>query len=245
MALALALPNSGGAQDSAHPLTSAAAAWVASVVDYLKLSPEQKAALVSFQALVDDQVAQGKSITADQFRAMTYQERIEYYLDAYATLADQFRVRATAFHNFYALLTPEQRSQFDKATAPNTMAKPRLAPDTESSPLAPPPNKFAAPAQTDPSWLVKPTQGDLSRVYPSDARRKRLGGQVMLECTVDEDGYLKDCVVLEETPPGEGFGNAALEITAYMRMKPATRQGVPITSPLAVPVIFEAPEQGG
>jgi TonB family protein len=57
---------------------------------------------------------------------------------------------------------------------------------------------------------------------------------------VDEDGYLKDCNVTTETPVSQGFGNAALEMSAYMRFQPATRYGVPMSSDINVPIRFDS-----
>ena len=190
------------------------------------------------EALIDDQAAHARTITADQFRAMTFPERAAYYADQLTADAAAMRARANAARHFYQMLTPDQRTEFDEAAAPKPQAEPHVAPDTRPLPPGPPPSNFTSPARTDPSWLVKPTADNISRVYPLAALRKRLNGEVLLQCTVDYDGYLFDCVVRQETPPDEGFGNAALEITAYMRMKPATKLGVPTASSVEVPVHF-------
>lgn len=43
-------------------------------------------------------------------------------------------------------------------------------------------------------------------------------GMATLECRVHHDGRLSDCVILSETPAGEGFGQAALEATRRARL---------------------------
>ncbi len=59
-----------------------------------------------------------------------------------------------------------------------------------------------------------------------------------MHCTVDTDGYLSDCTVTGEEPKNTGFGNAALQTTSYMRMRPATQNGIPVESIVNVPVDF-------
>lgn len=106
----------------------------------------------------------------------------------------------------------------------------------EEGPPSPP--NYSMPSHTDPVWLSKP--GDvLARLYPSAALAQRLLGKVLLHCTVDVSGYLFDCTVESETPAHVGFGNAALEATGYMKMRPATQYGVPVPSPINIPLTFE------
>lgn len=45
-------------------------------------------------------------------------------------------------------------------------------------------------------------------------------GYVLLECTVQTDGSLTGCRMLEERPAGQGFGDAALQSTAEARLDP-------------------------
>jgi len=92
---------------------------------------------------------------------------------------------------------------------------------------------------TEPDWLDKPTGDELARVYPRAALGHRVTGSAMLHCIVSTEGYLSDCTIVNETPQDAGFGNAALEATGFMRMKPATTNGVPVESDVAVPVNFQ------
>ncbi|HEY2709381.1 MAG TPA: TonB family protein [Caulobacteraceae bacterium] len=219
-------------------------AWIAGVTQQLKLTPDQRAVLVSYEALISTQNAQGESLTADQFRAMTFPAQLDFVADQLTQDAAKMRTRAEAARHFYEILTPDQRLAFDALGTPTRGTGAQVAPDTKLQALGPPPNNFTNPSHTNPNWLVTPTADNVSRVYPTKALKRRLSGDVLLACTVDTEGYLFDCEVSQETPPAVGFGNAALEITAYMRMSPATNSGVPVTAPILVPVHFGIPTGG-
>jgi TonB family protein len=72
---------------------------------------------------------------------------------------------------------------------------------------------------TNPSWRVRP-RGE----YPRRARSDR--GSVTLECRVTATGQLEACTVVEETPIGEGFGEAALKGAEKASLYPRTVNGV-------------------
>ncbi len=97
----------------------------------------------------------------------------------------------------------------------------------------------AMPAPSRPDWLEKPTSEDLAAYYPRQAQRKNLSGKVMMSCTVKADGQLEACEILEETPPGERFGEAALKMAPKFRMTPPGDTSTP--SEVTIPLIFEVP----
>lgn len=76
----------------------------------------------------------------------------------------------------------------------------------------------AAPArppasdQDLPKWAKTPSAEDMAKAYPPEASKANLAGSGVIECVVDTGGEMKDCVVVSETPPGQGFGPAALSI---------------------------------
>jgi protein TonB len=76
--------------------------------------------------------------------------------------------------------------------------------------------------KTDPpvhgEWLRIPSGEDLVRFYPQGAREKHLPGASSMECAVTRAGLLTACAVLEETPPGMGFGGAILHLAPKYRM---------------------------
>lgn len=79
--------------------------------------------------------------------------------------------------------------------------------------------------------------------YPDRARRLEIEGRVLLECEVLETGLMSECVVLEETPPDYGFGAAALKMSRLFKMKPMTRDGVPVAgAKVKIPLVFRPPQ---
>jgi TonB family protein len=90
-----------------------------------------------------------------------------------------------------------------------------------------------------PAWLRKPTVDDLMRVYPRDALRHNVWGAAVVSCQVTEKGELSGCQVLQESPPNEGFGEAALKLMPRFLMRPPTRSGIPVGGgTVTVPIRF-------
>ncbi|WP_292036864.1 MULTISPECIES: energy transducer TonB [unclassified Brevundimonas] len=84
--------------------------------------------------------------------------------------------------------------------------------------------------------LRGPTMEELRRLHPPAAFRQRLGGRATLSCRIRLDTRLEDCRVVDESPPGMGFGRAALEASGYFRFQPPTRDGVAVEGQ-EVPVV--------
>jgi TonB family protein len=217
-------------------------AWNARIIESLKLDTDQQAALLVYEAALAPRPV--SSATTDQLRAMSLPTRLDYAADHMALDVARLRTRADAARHFYAALSAEQQKLFDAATAPPAAnLAPSAAEPDEDLPAVK--ANYRLPSHTDANWQVMPSGNDLARVYPSKASRESISGRVVLDCVADEAGYLTECVVRSEAPEGEGFGNAALEMTAYMRMRPATEYGVPIRSPVTIPIKFEVPGQAG
>lgn len=77
---------------------------------------------------------------------------------------------------------------------------------------------------TSPTWATRPDAAAFARVYPRRALREGRDGRVVLECFANADGTLV-CTVLEETPSGYGFGNAALRVAREFRLQPVMVDG--------------------
>lgn len=96
----------------------------------------------------------------------------------------------------------------------------------------------AAVASAPPDWLNKPTGAALRAVWPAEAWRRGLSGITHLSCTVTVQGLVSNCKVLDETPPGAGFGQASLLLTPNFQFTPATLAGAPVPSTVVFPIRF-------
>lgn len=94
-----------------------------------------------------------------------------------------------------------------------------------------------------PDWLKRPTADDLMALWPAKALREGKGGKAVISCVVTVQGALRQCRVVEETPPGEGFGAAAIALSAQFLMRPAMKGGVPVESSVAIPINFPRPDR--
>lgn len=92
------------------------------------------------------------------------------------------------------------------------------------------------------AWMELPDAEAQSRAYPAAAARRGLSGEVRVRCRVAADGGLVGCVVLSETPAGEGFGEAALKLAPDFRMIPPE-----VSSPdgplVTIPIKFTLPSE--
>jgi TonB family protein len=61
---------------------------------------------------------------------------------------------------------------------------------------------------------------------------------VRLRCTALASGHVTDCVVLEETRPGLGFGEAALALMNGAHVTPITESGRPVDAPFERTIDF-------
>eukprot|EP01030_Chromulinospumella_sphaerica_P012975 gene12975-12758_t len=81
---------------------------------------------------------------------------------------------------------------------------------------------------------------DGGQYYPLEAVRQDIEGKVVLSCTVQPDGTVANCQVVEETPAGHGFGQAALKMSSRFRMRPQTSDGHPVGGAVVrIPIKFE------
>ena len=124
---------------------------------------------------------------------------------------------------------PEAQAIFCRDHACETLAQ------VEQPPLP-------GPVTTLPDWRRRPTGEDLRRVYPPAARRHGIEGKAWIECKVTKEGDLADCQVLAETPPGVGFGAAALQMAGAFNMRPPTKDGRPVEGGVVrIPLMFRLP----
>lgn len=95
----------------------------------------------------------------------------------------------------------------------------------------------------NPDWIRRPTAAQLRAVVPLEARKTGKGGRATISCRTTVQGALADCRVIAETPPGAGFGEAALLMAPQFLIRPATRNGVPFEGTVRIPMKFEGGDE--
>lgn len=111
---------------------------------------------------------------------------------------------------------------------------------TTATPAQPPPPRPDVMGPYRPDWMEKPSGDDLAAFYPPRAARNNISGKATITCKVMADGRLNACVVKEESPPGEHFGEAALKIAPKFRMIPPDDPNAP-PADVTVPLVFDVP----
>ncbi|HEX7758462.1 MAG TPA: TonB family protein [Caulobacteraceae bacterium] len=93
------------------------------------------------------------------------------------------------------------------------------------------------------AWPEPSGGPDIMRYYPDHARRLGIEGRAVIRCSITAESTLKDCSVVSEEPPGEGFGVAALRMSVLFRMEPkGSKAGPPDGGTVEVPIRFQLPK---
>lgn len=88
-------------------------------------------------------------------------------------------------------------------------------------------------------WLQRPSEEDLRGVFPRQVINKGADGKAVIHCVVTVQGALQDCLAIEESPVGLGFGDAAIALTPQLMFKPARLNGLPVVSTLSIPINWQ------
>lgn len=73
-----------------------------------------------------------------------------------------------------------------------------------------------------PTWTAWAPRDKVRAAFPRGATES---GRAILDCVIASDGKLVDCSVARETPAGQGFGQAALGLVKYERVKTKDETG--------------------
>jgi len=107
------------------------------------------------------------------------------------------------------------------------------------TPVEPPAPVLRPSVVTVPDWLRRATGADAMRVYPRLALGRGVAGAAIIACTVEREGTLADCSIVDEGPSGQGFGDAALQLMPRFQMRPMTKDGLPVTGgKVRIPIRF-------
>ena len=96
-------------------------------------------------------------------------------------------------------------------------------------------------AQPKIEWRQRPTGADVLRFYPKAASAKGVSGRAILDCDISTAGLLEHCRVADESPIGQGFGDAALQLSTIFRIEPTSVPSQLERRRLVTPVIFALP----
>lgn len=77
--------------------------------------------------------------------------------------------------------------------------------------------------------------------YPFDLRRSGVGGEVVVDFLVDQDGGVQNAYAFSSTNPG--FENAAVDAVSKWRFEPGRKNGAPVISQMRVPITFTIHEE--
>jgi TonB family protein len=77
---------------------------------------------------------------------------------------------------------------------------------------------------------ARPLQGNPAPIYPEEAIRKSIAGEVVFRAAVSAEGGVEDVLILDVPEPGVGFEGSTREAVLRWRFEPARRDGEPVPS---------------
>lgn len=104
------------------------------------------------------------------------------------------------------------------------------------------PSKEPPPDATVDVPMDDTTNGAFASVWPRAAYEARIPGKVTLSCEIDRHGLAEHCDVYSETPPGKGFGDAALQLRPTFKLTPARDASGPVDSTMRIAIAFTPPQ---
>jgi protein TonB len=93
----------------------------------------------------------------------------------------------------------------------------------------------------NPIHITRPTREEIMAHYPPDALAQGVSGSALVECEVVSGGVLDHCRVVQETPAGQGFGEAAVQVAFEHHVQPDANGRMPVGRRIELPVTFAPP----
>ena len=85
--------------------------------------------------------------------------------------------------------------------------------------------------------IIPVKQLNSKKVYPPLANKQGIEGTVFLELYIDQNGNIRNIVILKD--PGYGFGEAAIKALKGIKCIPAKTNGIPVAVRIRYPVRFK------
>ena len=96
------------------------------------------------------------------------------------------------------------------------------------------PGQADSPEVTTPArWIEKPSDEEIAAAFPDEARAADATGRAVVQCVISAGGEPSGCSVQSESPAGDGFGQAALNLARKFRFKAKTVNGAAVDGGMA------------
>ena len=109
-------------------------------------------------------------------------------------------------------------------------------------PVQSPQNPVPAPPSTRPFrqlfWERTPQFQQLKKYGPDRGQRLGVNGRATIRCAAHTDGTFSNCEVVSEAPSGFGFGDAALRMAPYFKLKPFAADASDQDPRISIPIYF-------
>jgi TonB family protein len=87
-------------------------------------------------------------------------------------------------------------------------------------------------------------RGEFVSIWPAKAYRNGTEGRVTLRCRIDVHGLAEVCGVKSESPDGQGFGAAAMQLRPTFKLKPIKGpDGAPVETQVDIAIKFHPPRR--
>lgn len=110
------------------------------------------------------------------------------------------------------------------------------------SPVTVQPDKNEKPADAKINMAGAQADAQLVGIWPDTGYHNGVSAKVRLKCWIDAHGLAEKCQVVGENPKNLGFGKAALEMRAVIKLPPTLGPDGPIGSYKTIDVGFQAPD---